>query len=145
MAPPRRGEMSQYQESSELTRIPQMNYQFDHVLGQFYYKNQCNTIVTNGRDPCHRAGESRKPHLRVDFDRRLKLEFHGRYVSRVSRCAVPSRDWRRTGCSTAKSAQPTQEIATQFLDQGRSRLRQPKVLPSSASRRCYLGNLGLSL
>ena len=40
--------MSQYQESSELTRIPQMNYQFDHVLGQFYYKNQCNTIVTTG-------------------------------------------------------------------------------------------------
>ncbi len=31
----------------------------------------------NGRDPCHPAGESRKPHLRVDFDRRLKLEFHG--------------------------------------------------------------------
>ncbi len=31
----------------------------------------------NGRAPCHPAGESRTPHLRVDFDRRLKLEFHG--------------------------------------------------------------------
>jgi len=34
------------------------------------------------------------------------------------------------------------EAAMQFLDQGCSRLRQPKVLPSSASRRWYLGNLG---
>ena len=30
-----------------------------------------------GRDLCHPAGEPRKPHLRVHFDRRLKLEFHG--------------------------------------------------------------------
>ncbi len=30
---------------------------------------------------CHPAGESRKPHLRVDFDRRLKLEFHGSKVT----------------------------------------------------------------
>ncbi len=29
----------------------------------------------------HPAGESRKPHLRVDFDRRLKLEFHGSSVT----------------------------------------------------------------
>ena len=35
----------------------------------------------NGRDPCHPAGESRKPHLRVDFDRRLKLEFHGSKIT----------------------------------------------------------------
>jgi len=31
----------------------------------------------NGPAPCHPAGESKNPHLRVDFDRRLKLEFHG--------------------------------------------------------------------
>ena len=31
--------------------------------------------------PCHRAGESRKPPLRVDFDRRLKLEFHGSKIT----------------------------------------------------------------
>ncbi len=31
----------------------------------------------NGLAPCHPSGESSKPHLRVDFDRRLKLEFHG--------------------------------------------------------------------
>ena len=31
-----------------LTRIPRMNYQFDDVLGRFYYKNQCNTIITTG-------------------------------------------------------------------------------------------------
>ena len=30
---------------------------------------------------CHPAGESRNPHLRVDFDRRLKLEFHGSKVT----------------------------------------------------------------
>jgi hypothetical protein len=35
----------------------------------------------NGQDPCHPAGESRKPHLRVNFDRRLKLEFHGSKIT----------------------------------------------------------------
>ncbi len=35
----------------------------------------------NGQDPCHPAGESGKPHLRVDFDRRLKLEFHGSKIT----------------------------------------------------------------
>ena len=29
----------------------------------------------------HPAGESEKPHLRVDFDRRLKLEFHGSKIT----------------------------------------------------------------
>ncbi len=33
------------------------------------------------RIPCHPAGESRTPHLRVEFDRRLKLEFHGSKVT----------------------------------------------------------------
>ena len=33
------------------------------------------------RIPCHPAGESKKPCLRVDFDRRLKLEFHGSKVT----------------------------------------------------------------
>ncbi len=31
------------------TRIPQMNCQFDDVLGRFCYKNQCNTIITTGQ------------------------------------------------------------------------------------------------
>ncbi len=35
----------------------------------------------NRRAPCHPAGESRKPTLRVDFDRRLKLEFHGSKIT----------------------------------------------------------------
>ncbi len=35
----------------------------------------------NEQDPCHPAGESRKPHLRVDFDRRLKLEFPGSKIT----------------------------------------------------------------
>ncbi len=35
----------------------------------------------DGSDPSHPAGESRKPHLRVDFDRRLKLEFHGSKIT----------------------------------------------------------------
>ncbi len=34
-----------------------------------------------GSNPSHLAGESRKPHLRVDFDRRLKLEFHGSKIT----------------------------------------------------------------
>ncbi len=35
----------------------------------------------NGQDPCHPAGECRKPHFRVDFDRRLKLEFHASKIT----------------------------------------------------------------
>ena len=35
----------------------------------------------NRRAPGHLAGESRKPPLRVDFDRRLKLEFHGSKIT----------------------------------------------------------------
>jgi hypothetical protein len=34
-----------------------------------------------GPNPSHPAGESRKPHLGVDFDRRLKLEFHGSRIT----------------------------------------------------------------
>ncbi len=34
-----------------------------------------------GPDPRHPTGDSRTPHLRVDFDRRLKLEFHGSKVT----------------------------------------------------------------
>ena len=35
----------------------------------------------NGPDPRDPAGESRRPPLRVDFDRRLKLEFHGSKIT----------------------------------------------------------------
>ncbi len=35
----------------------------------------------NGPASRHPAGDSRTPHLRVDFDRRLKLEFHGSKVT----------------------------------------------------------------
>ena len=35
----------------------------------------------NRHAPCHPAGESRKSPLRVDFDRRLKLEFHGSKIT----------------------------------------------------------------
>jgi hypothetical protein len=31
--------------------------------------------------PCHPTGDSRKPHLRVDFDRRVKLEFRGSRIT----------------------------------------------------------------
>jgi hypothetical protein len=34
-----------------------------------------------GSSSPHLAGDSRKPHLRVDFDRRLKLEFHGSKIT----------------------------------------------------------------
>ncbi len=34
-----------------------------------------------GPNPSHSAGESRKPYLRVDFDRRLKLEYHGSKIT----------------------------------------------------------------
>ncbi len=33
------------------------------------------------RVPSHPAGDSRKACLRVDFDRRLKLEFHGSKIT----------------------------------------------------------------
>jgi len=35
----------------------------------------------NQHAPCHPAGESRQSPLRVDFDRRLKLEFHGSKIT----------------------------------------------------------------
>ncbi len=35
----------------------------------------------NRRASRHPAGESKKPSLRVDFDRRLKLEFHGSKIT----------------------------------------------------------------
>ena len=35
----------------------------------------------SGQSPCPPAGESKEAHLRVDFDRRLKLEFHGSKVT----------------------------------------------------------------
>ncbi len=35
----------------------------------------------NRRASCHPAGESKKSSLRVDFDRRLKLEFHGSKIT----------------------------------------------------------------
>jgi len=38
-------------------------------------------LLSHGPAPRHPAGESRTPHLRVDFDRRLKLEFHGSRVT----------------------------------------------------------------
>ena len=35
----------------------------------------------DGSSPCHPSGDSRKHPLRVDFDRRLKLEFHGSKIT----------------------------------------------------------------
>ncbi len=35
----------------------------------------------DGSNPSHPAGESRTPHYRFDFDRRLKLEFHGSKIT----------------------------------------------------------------
>ena len=32
-----------------VSRIPQMNYRFENVLGRFCYKNQCNTTITMGQ------------------------------------------------------------------------------------------------
>ena len=41
-----------------------------------------NAIPSSRRaDSVSPAGESRKPHLRVDIDRRLKLEFHGSNIT----------------------------------------------------------------
>ncbi len=38
-------------------------------------------LNSNGQDPCHPAGDSKSKPLRVDFDRRLKLEFHGSNIT----------------------------------------------------------------
>ncbi len=38
-------------------------------------------LHSNGQDPCHPAGDSKSKPLRVEFDRRLKLEFHGSRVT----------------------------------------------------------------
>ncbi len=35
----------------------------------------------DGPIPSHLAGETAKPHLQVNFDRRLKLEFHGSRIT----------------------------------------------------------------
>ena len=35
--------------SSDFTRIPQMDCQFDDLLERFCYKNQCNTIIAAGQ------------------------------------------------------------------------------------------------
>jgi len=35
----------------------------------------------NAPAPRHPVGESKNPHLRVEFDRRLKLEFHGSRIT----------------------------------------------------------------
>ena len=45
------------------------------VLESMKHKDQ------NRRAPCHPAGESRKSPLRVNFNRRLKLEFHGSKIT----------------------------------------------------------------
>ncbi len=38
-------------------------------------------LHSTGQDPCHPAGDSKSKPLRVDFDRRLKLEFHGSSIT----------------------------------------------------------------
>ena len=38
-------------------------------------------LHSNGQDPCHPAGDSKSKPLRVNFDRRLKLEFHGSSIT----------------------------------------------------------------
>ncbi len=41
-----------------------------------------------------------------------------------------------------KTSQHTEEIAMRNANQEPNRLREPNMLPFSASWRCYLGNLG---
>ena len=38
-----------FQAGDLLSRIPQMDCQFDDLLGRFCYKNQCNTIIATGQ------------------------------------------------------------------------------------------------
>ena len=42
-------------------RIPRMNCSFDDVLGQFCYKNQCNTIITMGEPRVTRRVNQENP------------------------------------------------------------------------------------
>lgn len=38
-------------------------------------------LYSNGHDPCHPADDFKSKPLRVDFDHRLKLEFHGSNIT----------------------------------------------------------------
>ena len=158
-------------------------------------------------------GEAKLEPLRVDFDRRLKLEFHGSKITsdaglltyrelddalgmtdlggaalsdlrrgknarhlltgllrqsvygrlagyedvndaeRLSldpamRAIVDRKGLDRRAASTSQMGRfetewlATEEIAMQCANQELNRLRQPNVLPFSASQRCYPGNLG---
>ena len=89
-------------------------------------------------------GRLRPAPLRHDGSRskRFRTSRRGSYVSRGSKCALPSRDWRRTGRSVAKSARQTKEVVMQCPDNYRNGLQQPVWLPFSANGRCYPGNSG---
>ncbi len=57
-----------------------MECEIEDRCGRFCYKHQCNAHHDRSR-PSHPAGDSRRPHLRVDFDHRLKLGFHGSKIT----------------------------------------------------------------
>src|SRR5680860_869303 len=58
-----------------------MDYQFEDVSGRICYKNQCDTNTTTSQPRVTRRVTPKYPHLRVDFDRRVKLEFHGSRIT----------------------------------------------------------------
>ena len=125
-----------------------MNCQFDGVLGRFCYTNQCNTITTTGETRVTRRVNPESficgsIAAMTGLDPEASSPPDSRASPRACRRAPSERHTYHCNCRPiAESAPKHQETAMRFLDRGRSRFRQPKVLPSSASRRWYPGNLG---
>ncbi len=58
-----------------------MDYQFDNLPRRFSYKNQRNIIVATEQTRVTRRVNPEYRIMRIDFDRRLKLELHGSKVT----------------------------------------------------------------
>ncbi len=103
-----------------------MDYQFERHLVEYAIK--INEIYQHHNEPtsCYPEGETKKPNLRVDFDRRLKLEFHGsRITSDAGLLAyrelddalgLSERGWERS-CQDGRTGKNGQHVMTGLFRQ----------------------------